>query len=507
MHRTIPIVFLLFLGSQAWGQPPGFVRDSLDGYIARGMFDWQIPGMAVLIVKDGKVVLMRGYGVANRETGEVVNEKTLFLIASNTKLFTATALSQLNYDKRISLDDPYTKYFPDFRLYDPTSTRLVTIRDLLCHRIGTRGFAGDFSFWNSRLSASEVVGKMRLIKGDRVFRQSYGYCNSCFLAAGQVIPNVTGLPWASYVRDSLLAPLQMQATFFSPREIPVELTLAKPYTTSFSPALVPTRYDRWDNLAPAAAIISNLSDLSHWLLFQLDGGRYGGGQVVPSAVLDSTRNINIYLTRNASNGLPTHFIAYGLGVMISDYNGRRLYGHTGGSSGMVSSLCFVPEERLGIVILSNKDDQDFCKALQYQLLDAYLGVSYVNRSEGYLKEYREDRRATLSAIDGWMKRVGRREPPLPLAAYAGVYANALYGTINIGMIGKHLVVRFNEHDSLTARLDYMDNGEWLLKFDNVEYGVFATRFKVAGDKVVSVETKQSETVEYGVYEFRRSPTH
>ena len=147
------------------------------------MKDWDVPGLAIVVVKDGKTVVMKGYGVTDISTQQKVDANTLFMIASNSKLFTATSIAQLDYYKKLSLDDKIIKYFPDYALYEPTSTELVTIRDMLCHRLGTKTFQGDFTFWNSTLTRGEIMHKMRLLKPIGLFRQDYGYCNSCLQSA------------------------------------------------------------------------------------------------------------------------------------------------------------------------------------------------------------------------------------------------------------------------------------------------------------------------------------
>src|SRR5437868_14765683 len=149
---------------------PSFISDSLDTYIRNGMSQWNIPGLAIVIVKDGKAVLMKGYGVRDVKTNEPVDENTLFMIASNTKLFTDMCLAQLEYNKQLSLDDKITEYFPRYRVYDSTVTKLVNIRDLLSHHLGTKTFQGDFTFWDSKLSRADIMNKMRLMKPSQGFR-------------------------------------------------------------------------------------------------------------------------------------------------------------------------------------------------------------------------------------------------------------------------------------------------------------------------------------------------
>jgi CubicO group peptidase (beta-lactamase class C family) len=501
MRINLLLFMLLMHGFPLFSQTPAFVTDSLDNYIRQGMTDWQVPGLALVIVKDGKVVLAKGYGVKDIQSKEPVDENTLFMIASNTKLFTATALAQLEYDHKLSLDDKVAKYIPGYQLYDPVSTQLVSIRDLLSHRIGTKTFQGDFTFWNSNLSREEIIRRMRLLKPSHPFRQTWGYCNSCFLTAGQVIPAVTGKAWEDYVQDSLLGPLGMAHTYTSLKLVPASVKLPQPYTTSFTGGLRPVPLDHWDNLGPAADLISSVSELSHWLLCQLDSGRYEGRRVLPFGVLQKTRDINSIITSRKSDVLPTHIAGYGLGVEVDDYNGRQVYWHTGGAAGMVSVVTMVPEERLGLAILTNQDNQNFFVALRHQLLDAYLGVPYTNRSNYYLQRFTKVMTDTLRTIEGWKGRVKGVAPPLALTAYCGHYTNGLYGSLDIRQAGGRLEVKFNSHADLTAKLDYMDNGEWLLRYDNIEYGIFATKFVVKGGRVVGVETKQSDFVEEDGYEF------
>jgi CubicO group peptidase (beta-lactamase class C family) len=500
--KYIKILFFsicIIISLSATSQSPSFIRDSLDRYIEAGLRDWDLPGLAIVIVKDGKTVVMNGYGT--RDSKSPVDENTLFMIASNSKLFTGLALAQLEYYRKLSLNDKITKYFPDYKLYDPATTEMVTIRDMLCHRIGTKTFQGDFTFWNSTLSRDEIMKRMRLLKPVGLFRQDYGYCNSCYLTAGEIIPKVAGKTWEQYVQDSMLTPLQMNRSAAISNGMASMPNAASPYTTSYTGRLHRVPYDEWDNLGPAASIISCVSDLSHWLQFQLDSGKYNGKRIMPFTVLQRTRDVNIITSSRKSALLPVHFRGYALGLNVADYNGRQVYWHTGGAAGMVSNVCFVPEERLGIAILTNNDNQNFFEALRYQVLDAYLGMSYVNRSRQFLPDFKKEMEEQLKQIDTWKQRIKGTAPSLPLPSYTGDYTNDLYGSLTITRKDNRLLVRFNSHKDLTAVLDHMDNDEWLMQYHNIEYGIFAIRFKMDNGKVVSVETKANEFVEFDPYVF------
>jgi CubicO group peptidase (beta-lactamase class C family) len=406
---------------------PAFIRDSLDSYIQKGLMDWNLPGLAVVIVKNGKVVWMKGYGIRDIETKKPVDENTLFMIASNTKLFTGTSLALLETQQKISLNDPITKYFPSYRLYDTTSTELVSIRDMLSHHIGTRTFEGDFTFWNTALSREEIMHRMRYLKPPYHFRQEFGYCNSCFMTAGQVIQVVTGDSWEHFVQNHFLDPLEMDHTRILSTGIAEQPDVATPYTSSYSDHLNKVPYDNWNNLAPAASIVSNVHDLSHWLFMQLDSGHYQGKTIVDWATIQKTRMANTWIKSSKSEKYPVHFEGYGLGLFMSDYAGRQIFWHTGGAGGMVSNVCFVPEEKLGIAILTNNDNQEFYEDLRHQILDAYLGVPYVNRSQQDLPFFLEKSAADMREINGWTSRAKNNKTELPLSAYTGLYSNTLYG--------------------------------------------------------------------------------
>ncbi|MBG9377741.1 serine hydrolase [Panacibacter sp. DH6] len=482
---------------------PAFIKDSLDAFITKGMQDWQIPGLAIAIVKDGKTVIMKGFGVSNLETKTPVDENTLFMIASNSKLFTATALAQLEYNKKLSLDDKIIQYFPDFKLYDSTTTALVNIKDMLSHHLGTKTFQGDFTFWNSSLTRREVIYKMRLLKPGQQFRQSYGYCNSCFVTAGEIIPAVSGMPWEVYVYDSLLVPLGMSNTHTLGQGMDQMPNAASPYTNGFSNDLKLIPYDNVDNIGPAGSMVSSVKDISKWLLMQLDSGRYNGKRILPWNVIDRTRQMQTIISSRKSDLYPSHIVGYNLGLLQRDYNGKQVYWHTGGADGFVTNTCFVPEEKLGITILTNNDNQQFFEILRYQVLDAYLGVTGTNRNQKALAGFKEEHAALVKKTDSLKARVRGSQPPLSLSAYAGTFTNELMGDIEISVSNKGLLIQFPHHNGLVARLQYMDHEEWLLTYNNAAFGIFPVRFKTAGDKVISTEIKCNDFIEYDAYLFTK----
>jgi hypothetical protein len=217
--------------------------------------------------------------------------------------------------------------------------------------------------------------------------------------------------------------------------------------------------------------------------------------------------MNIALRSERSAIYPAHFTGYALGLLTADYNGRQIYYHTGGADGFVTNTCFVPEEKLGIAIFTNNDNQYFFEALRYQVLDAYLGVPYADRSKRLLRGFMQELNETVSTTQALQARVKGDKPMLPIEAYTGSYVNELYGpvTIDKDKEGKGLVIDFKGHNNLKATVQYMDNGEWLLTYNHLGYGIFPVKFKMAGNKVISIETRVNEFIDYDPYTFTKKP--
>jgi hypothetical protein len=344
--------------------------------------------------------------------------------------------------------------------------------------------------------------KMRLLKPTGNFRQQWGYCNSCFLTAGEVIQRVTGKPWEVYVYDSIIEPLGMTSTHTLGTNMDQMPGAASPYTNSFSRDLQLLPYDNVDNLAPAGAIVSCVKDISKWLLMQLDSGRSNGKQIIPWAAIRRTRDMNTIISSRQSEFLPIHYYGYGLGVFMSDFGGKQIFEHTGGADGFVTNTCFVPEEHLGIAIFTNNDNQDFFEMLRYQILDAYLGLPYRDYNKLALDNFMSERKERLQKIDSYEGRLKNKRPPLSLNAYTGEYTNPVFGNMSIRVIAGDLTIKFSQH-TVTGKLQYMDNNEWLLSYSNPAYGIFPVRFITDVDKVISVDIKVNDFLEYDPYTFTK----
>lgn len=480
---------------------PSFITDSLDSYIARSMKDWQIPGMSVCIIKDGEIVLMKGYGVKESGTNDKVDENTLFMIGSNTKAFTATALCILNEEKKLSLDDKVTKWIPEFKLNNKAAGEQAIIRDLLCHRIGFRTFQGDFTYWTSNLTRKEVIEKMSHIKAVYPFRTTWGYTNAAFLTAGEIIPKVTGMPWENFIHEKIFMPLGMTSTLALSKDLPTAANKAVPYTIADN-KLVKIPYCLIDNLAPAGSISSSVHDLSKWVMMHLDSGKFNGKQIVPASAIEELRTAHSIVNEENHLFNEGHFSLYGLGFFLQEYEGREIISHTGGVNGFVSSITMIPEEKLGIIILTNTDQNELYEALKWDIMDAYLKLPYRNYSSVFLKKFEEDNDMQEKQNRQMLDSVSlHAKTSLPLSAYAGNYFNDVYGDMKVVLEEGELRMKFSHHPQMYASLHALGGNGFYAIFSDPEFGKAIFPFTVENGKVKSVRVKVADFVEYDAYEF------
>jgi CubicO group peptidase (beta-lactamase class C family) len=482
---------------------PGFIRDSVDRYVERSMTDWKIPGVAVCVVKDGKVVLMKGYGVKEVGTTNRVDENTLFMIGSNTKAFTATALAMLDAEKKLSLDDKVQKWLPDFTLYDPWVAKETNIRDLLCHRLGFETFQGDFMYFDSDLSTAEVREKMGKLKPMYSFRSKWGYTNCAFMTAGEIIPKVTGMSWSQYITEKIFGPLGMTQSLTLSKDIASAPNKAIPHTV-VAGVLKKIPYGHIDNLAAAGSISSSVNDLSHWVMMQLDNGRYNGNTIIPPAAIGQTRTPASILGNGGTPFNRGHFSLYGLGWFMEEYAGRKIVEHTGGVNGFVTSVTLVPEEKLGIIVLTNTDANGFYEALKWEIMDAYLALPYRDYSRFYLTRQLANEAETEKQLKAKRDTVAMRPAAeLPLPAYTGDYVHDVYGRMNIRLQDGKLVATFEHHKGRFAELGALGGNRFLATFNDPLYGVKVWPFTISNGKVNSVTVRVADFVEFTPYEFKK----
>jgi CubicO group peptidase (beta-lactamase class C family) len=480
---------------------PSFIKDSLDAYVSRAMAEWQIPGVAICIVKNGKPVLMKGYGVKEMGTTNRVDENTLFMIGSNTKAFTATALAMLAAEQKLSLDDKVQKWLPDFKLYDPWVAKETTVRDLLCHRLGFETFQGDFMYFDSDLSAQEVFEKLSRVKPLYGFRSKWGYTNAAFGVAGEVIYKASGKTWAEFMKERIFTPLGMNNTLALSKDIDAAPNRSSAHTV-VGGVLSKIPYGRIDNIAPAGAISSSVNDMSKWVIAQLNNGKLNDQAIIPSSAISQTRSPNSILGNGGSMFNTGHFALYGLGWFLEEYNGKKIVAHTGGVNGFVTAVTLVPEEKLGIIVFTNTDANNFYEALKQEILDAYLGLPYRNYHSLAWAGQKADNAERAKQLKAKRDTIASKPATeLPLASYAGTYEHEVYGTMTITLQQGKLVATFQHHKGRQAELEALGGNRFFATFNDPLYGIKVWPFKVVNGKVSSVTMRVADFVEFTPYEF------
>ena len=451
------------LAQQSSATAPDSLRD-LTPRIERVMRDWDVPGLAIAVIKDDRIVFIKGFGLRESGKAGAVDERTLFAIGSATKSFTVASLALLVDEGKLKLDDPVVKYLPGFQLYDPHVTQEVTIRDLLSHRTGLPRANNSLLIPYDR---AETVRRMRFLKPVAGLRSRFTYQNQMYLAAGLVVERISGLSWDEFVRRRILDPLGMKASNTSINSLKGQANVATPHA-KIQGTIKALPYRSIDSYAPAGAVNSNAFEMAQWIRLQLGGGSFEGKQLLTPAIVRQTHALHtpIGIGPQTEKLFPTtHFQGYGMGWFMRDYRGRKVVEHGGNVDGMSAQVGMIPEEKLGIVILTNRDNSPLPEALMYYVFDAYLGGPGVDLNAEYLKlvaEGEKQKAAQLKAFEE--KRTANTKPSAALEKYAGTYSNDLYGEAQVSHEGGNLRLRFNP--GVEGHLEHWQDDTFLIVWSN-----------------------------------------
>ena len=457
-----PFAALLAIGCTtlplAAQRPPAPPRD-LDRYVADVMRAFEVPGVALAIVKDGAVVVAKGYGVRTLGDPTPVDGGTRFGIASNTKAFTTTALGLLVEEGKLEWDARVIEYLPWFQMWDPWVTRELTVRDLLVHRSGLGLGAGDLLWWPpTDLDRTEIARRLRFIEPVTSFRTAYAYDNVLYTVAGEVIETVSGTTWEDFVQSRILARVGMTGSNVMHSGAGLTGNVATPHAR-IEGTVRPVTPFLSDNTNPAGGINAGAEDMARWLIVQLDSGRLAEGRLfsqrtarelwsIVTPIPVGTPPPELAASRSSFNG-------YALGFGVRDYRGEKMVTHTGGLPGYVSRLTMIPDRKLGIVVLTNQESGAAFSAITHRILDHYLNAPPTD----WLAAYRTlvARGDSLTAAAEHRTAADRdtaSRPSLPLAGYAQTYADAWYGEVTIGLEGGRLVIRFSNTPALVGDLEH-----------------------------------------------------
>ena len=423
----------------------------LDEFIEAGMAEWGIPGLAIAVVHDDEVVLARGYGVHRKGEDVPVDEHTLFGVASVSKAFTAAAVGMLVEEGLLHWDDPVTDHLPDFRLYDPYVSQTVTVRDLLTHRVGVGRMTGNRLRWLPHRERAELVHRIRHLGPEQTFRNGYVYSNVMYMVAGEVVEAVSGLSWDDFVAQRIFAPLGMERSNTSITQIGDDANAAWPHQ-EVEGEVVPIPRRNFDVVGPSASINTSVSEITAWMRTHLGTpGEVDGVRLFSEA---TAREMHRAQNRIPDAGLRGSLSSYGLGWRLSDYEGRRMSQHGGATDGMNTNLVLLPEENLGVIVVTNTFN-NFMNALANRVLDRFLEIDDREWDRMYRDAYLDAYERASAARDSiHAARVEGTSPTLPLDAYTGHFYDSLYADARVELEDGALVLTLWDDDTQVMDLEH-----------------------------------------------------
>jgi len=426
----------------------------LDAYIEGALRDWEVPGVGVAVIKDGEVVLARGYGLQDVNRGDPVDENTIFAIGSSTKAFVSAAIGMLVDEGLVDWEDPVIDHLPTFRLHDPYATREMRVRDLLIHSSGLS--RGDRVWYATPYSREEVVERVRHLQPSWSFRSRFGYQNIMYVVAGQLLTEVTGQSWDDFTAARIFDPLGMRRSSTSIRALEGLPNVATPHIHDDGR----TRAIAWrniDNAGPAGSINSSAREMAEWIRLHLGDGTHNGRELLSPQAVRDMHSPYIVIPRTEENEEiqpETNLNTYGLAWFIWDYHGHKVVEHGGAIDGMRAQVGMVPGEDLGYVVLSNIGGSTFPNAIVHRILDAYLAPESDKDWSAILlaREQEQRERAGERRTEIESKRVEGTSPSRPLAEYVGTYRDVFHGDVVVRSGARGLELEYA--GSLRANLEH-----------------------------------------------------
>ena len=462
--RHLIAALLVALPVLASAAPP----KNFDAHVEAVMKASEVPGAAVAIVENGKVTLARGYGIRQLGSPQAVDADTLFQIGSTTKAFTTAALAILVEEGKIGWDDKVIDHLPGFRMYDPWVTREITIRDLLVHRSGLGKGQGDLLFVPStEISRADAVRRLQFLKPATSFRSSFAYDNVLYMVAGQLIEAVSGQTWEEFTEARILKPIGMSSSVTNDVDRLSAPDRAFPHgrvgeLRGIGPQQLfdEKKVALGVNCGPAGAIAAGANDLARWLSVQLANGRLPDSEQRLFSEASSQEMwqpvvpVPITPLPPALADAAPQFSGYALGWAVEDYRGHKIIQHGGGTQGFRAVVVLIPEKNTGFAIVNNSEDNEFVPGLQYELLDHYLGLPKHDWPKAFKELFDEWSAAGLVAQKAAVAERPTSSPSLPLASYAGAYADPWYGPIAITENAGRLSIDFKQTPGMVAPLEH-----------------------------------------------------
>jgi CubicO group peptidase (beta-lactamase class C family) len=493
MNKIKLIALLILFNCNSFAQ---ISEKQVDELVENTLKSFKVPGIAVAIVKDGKIVLSKGYGVKSILTNEKVDSNTLFGIASNSKAFTTAALAMLVDEKKINWDDKVIQYIPEFKMYNDYVTNEFTIRDLVTHRSGLGLGAGDLMIWpdGSDFKAIDIIRNLQYLKPVSAFRTKYDYDNLLYIVAGEVIQKASGKTWCDFIEERILKPLEMKNSAASFLRLKDSSNIIAPHVPTDGKLKVISRYKN-QTFDAAAGIYSSANDLSKWMIMQLQNGKYGlekQHQLFSKKEQDEMWSLQTIIPANTRPPYNTNFSGYGLGWFLSDIKGYKQVTHTGGLEGIVTQTTLFPELNLGIVVLTNQQSGAAFTAITNTIKDSYLNIPNTNYVEFYSKREKDNiAEADKSTDEVWATVANnlKEKKKIDLNKYTGFYIDNWFGQIELSEKKGKLFFKSIRSPQLVGELFFYKDTTFVVKWNNRSFNADAFLFFEMNEKGKSIGLK------------------
>ena len=473
MKRNFSLLFVL-VSLMAFAQ---IEEKKLDELIQNTLKTFDVPGMSVGIIKDGKMVYAKGFGINSLTTKQKMDENTLVGIASNSKGFTGTALAMLADEGKLNFDDKVTKFIPEFRMYDPYVTQEITVKDLITHRAGLGLGQGDLMFFpeGGNLTVNDIIHNVRYLKPEHSFRNTMDYNNIMFIVAGEVIKRVSGLSWAEFIEQRILKPVGMKSSFGNYNR--AKAAGVKNIIDAHAPVdgkVIQVPHD-WNETADAAGgIISNITDMTTWADFLMNGfTTKDGKKLVSDKQIQQLWNVQIATPVALKNSYDSNFGGYGLGWFLTDVKGHKQVYHTGGLIGTVTQFTLIPDMKLGIIVLTNQQSGAAFSAVTNTVKDAYLGIedrnwlkTYGDRMAKMNADFEKGKKEIFAKSEAFKKEKSQHPKP---EQFVGTYTDAWFGDVVVSQQGKTYRIQAKNSPRLKGELLPYTNNTFIAKWDDRSY--------------------------------------
>ena len=470
-NKLKSIFFSLFFLSVSLSYGQVLSSNQIDSVVEKTLKTFNVPGIAVAVIKDGKLIHAKGYGVRSIKTNKPVDENTLFGVASNTKAFTAAAIGMLVDEGKVSWDTKVTDIIPEFKMYDPYVTSQFTVKDLLTHRSGLGLGAGDLMIWpdSSTVTKAQLIHNLRYLKPVSSFRTKFDYDNLLYIVAGDIVARVSKMPYEDFIETRIIQPLGMTKTAASWYRLKDRSNVIDGHAP-YQGKLIPVGLSFGEVANSAGGIYSNVVDMSKWVTAMINGGKYG--DKLEKRLFSASVAKELWTPQTIIGGgaaYNTRFYSYGLGWFLGDVNGHFQAAHTGGLSGIVTQVTILPEMKLGIIVLTNQQSGEAFYSITNSIRDGYLGMKNQNRIKIYNDAHLANEKEadsivakTWSDIAAEQKNNNQAKPKEN--NYYGTFADSWFGDVTISNVNGKMHFAAKNAPKLRGDMTFYKGNTFIVKW-------------------------------------------